>query len=467
VKSRGFAAVIALAGMFIAAVATPAAAADEPLITSTGLVDGQYLPVIHRLHPVVSDEAVRLEVLVDDVRRLDTEWPVPNLRVPFEATEHDKDVKLTVRAFDAAGAFGDASTRVRPDLVWPRPDVAPDDRTIVHGLTEITVTPDSDDLAEVVMSDGGGTVIQRLTEAPWVFHLDFTGRSGYLRFTATDKAGNVSSSFTRNYRVDDLGPVVSMRDGIYAQPGKQYLGVDVSDQSGVKRLEWWVDGKLRATDTSALFDLGTKIRTVPVEVRAWDVWDNYSTQKFGIRLDATRPVVTRVSPGHLALVRGTRVDVVLTATDPAGIKDAYYGGNGLGGDTERVRHGDSFVASSKLGRDGVEYIDWQVWDRAGNDTVYTRQFIVDNTPPKITSVSAPAGGAKVPATVKTSMAATDKNGIQRVELRVNGAVVLSDSKAPYNLNLNATKYGKSFTVAFFAIDRAGNVVSSSRRTWKR
>src|SRR4029453_10198012 len=96
-----------------------------------------------------------------------------------------------------------------------------------------------------------------------------------------------------------------------------------------------------------------------------------------------------------------------------------------------------------------------------------RTVIVDNTLPKITSVTAPASGAKVPATVKTSMTATDLNGITRVELRVNGKLVLSDAKAPYNLNLDATKYGKSFTVAWYALDKAGNLVSTSRRTWKR
>ena len=35
------------------------------------------------------------------------------------------------------------------------------------------------------------------------------------------------------------------------------------------------------------------------------------------------------------------------------------------------------------------------------------------------------------------------------------------------MNVDATRYGSSFTVAFYAVDKAGNAVSTSPRTWKR
>jgi hypothetical protein len=65
------------------------------------------------------------------------------------------------------------------------------------------------------------------------------------------------------------------------------------------------------------------------------------------------------------------------------------------------------------------------------------------------------------------MAATDRNGIRVVQMWVNGKLTLSDSKAPYTMSLKTKKSGTSFTVAFYAVDKAGNTISTSRRTWRR
>ena len=466
-NKRGFASVVVLTGVLIAGAAAPAAAADGPLITSTGFTDGQLVGVYTPLAPVVSDDAVRIQVLLDGESRMTRTLPLLSDRLSLRPEDHGREANLTVRAFDAAGAFEDAATRVLVDIKPVQLKITPESYEIVHGPTDIVVTPDSEDLAELVMTENDGTVIERLTEAPWVFHQDFTGHSGIVRFTARDKAGNKSNPYSRGYRVDDAGPAVTLDGSIYRRPGSGFLSVDYEDMSGVTRTEWWIDGALRGTGYGGVrYDFGTKIRTVPVEVRAWDRWGNATVRKIGIRLDGTNPVVTRVSPGHLALVRGTRLTTSVTATDAGGIEDTYFAGY-LGGDSGITRTGDTFTASTKLGRDGEEYVTWTVNDNAGNQTWYSRTVIVDNTLPKITKVTAPASNAKVPATVKTTVAATDKNGITRVELRVNGKLVLSDAKAPYNLNLNATRYGRSFTVAFYAIDRAGNIVSTSRRIWKR
>ncbi|MEV6636826.1 Ig-like domain-containing protein [Actinoplanes sp. NPDC051470] len=462
-NTRGFASVVVLAGLLIAGAATPASAADEPLITSTGLVDGQYLGLLNQLHPIVSDDVARMDVLVDGAKRWgSTGWPIANFRVPFRIAEQDHEVSLTLRAFDVDGASAEATTRVRVDVLRPVLTTNPARGTVIHGRTEITVLPDVDDLAQVVMTDASGAEIARRTEAPWVFSWDAIGKSGDVRFIATDRAGNASDIYPARYSVDDQGPVLSMAYGIYQRPGLQYLNADVSEKSKVNRIEWYVDGAFRGTGTRIRTDLGTKIRTVPVETRAWDEWDNYSVQKFGIRLDASAPAVTAASPGQNALVRGSKISGRITVADPAGILQVDMLGYPV-----VVDHPSTYSTRLPVGRDGGYTFFWYLRDRLGNEGSFRRTVIVDNTPPKITKVTAPASNAKVPATVKTTVAATDKNGITRVELRVNGKLVLSDAKAPYNLNLNATKYGTSFTVAFYAIDRAGNIVSTSRRTWKR
>ncbi|MFG1605990.1 Ig-like domain-containing protein [Actinoplanes sp. NPDC049265] len=465
-KIRGFATIVVTAGLIVAGAAAPAAAADVPVISSTGLTDGETVGLVKDFTPVISDDAVKVQVVVPAWYSAMLPWPNGALRAEFPAHLDGQDVNVELRAINEAGQSSEIkSTRVHVDGKAPKLTFRdPIDGSPVHGQTDIWITPDAD-TAEIVMTDpDDGTQLGRLTAKPWVFHFDFTGHDGRVNFRATDKVGNVSPVYEASYLVDTEGPVIRLKRPPFVQPGVQTLGVSVEDPSSVNRMEWYIDGALRSNGVSVQYDFGTQIRSVPMEIRAWDPWGNETIERFSVQIDANGPTITQVTPAELAVVRGTSLTSTVTATDPAGLDGAYLGVPRSG---EGVRNGDTFSVPVSLGRDGLAYWDWMVRDSAGNLSSYRRQVIVDNTLATITSVTAPGNNAKVPATVNTSMTATDKNGIQRVELRVNGTTVLTDSKAPYNLNLDATKYGQSFQVAFYAVDKAGNVVSTSRRTWTR
>jgi glycine cleavage system H lipoate-binding protein len=92
--------------------------------------------------------------------------------------------------------------------------------------------------------------------------------------------------------------------------------------------------------------------------------------------------------------------------------------------------------------------------------------VVDNTKPKLTMTKGPKNGAKVKSSVKVQAAASDKNGIAKVQLLINGKVVATDSKAAYKFTINTKKYGKKFTVKLRAYDKAGNSTTTTR-TWRR
>ncbi|MEV7621787.1 Ig-like domain-containing protein [Actinoplanes sp. NPDC089786] len=464
-KTRGFITIVAVAGLLVTAAATPAAAADAPVVSATGLTDGELVGRVKDFTPIISDDAVRVQVVVPGRFSATVPWPNSAVRAEFPADLDGKDADVTVRAFNETGDSSALTTRVRVDGKAPKLSFrTPLDGGVVHGQTALYLTPDADDVAEIVMNAPDGTELARVTSKPWVINYDFTGHDGRVTFRATDKLGNVSEIYEAAFVVDEQGPTIALAAPPVTRPGKHWIGARVDDATSVAKMEWHIDGAPRGNAVAVEYDFGTQIRAVPVEIRAWDPWGNATTETFSIQVDNTGPVVTRVSPGHLALVRGTSLTTTLTATDPAGLDTAYLSAplNVTG-----QRTGTTFSAPLKLGRDGATSFTWVVRDYAGNPTSYYRTVVVDNTLPKITSVTAPASGATVPATVKTAMTATDLNGIARAELRVNGTLVLSDSKAPYNLNLDATKYGKSFTVAWYALDKAGNLVSTSRRTWKR
>jgi hypothetical protein len=50
---------------------------------------------------------------------------------------------------------------------------------------------------------------------------------------------------------------------------------------------------------------------------------------------------------------------------------------------------------------------------------------------------------------------------------INGKVVATDTTAAYKFSINTKKYGKKIQVRLRAYDRAGNVTTTSTRTWYR
>ena len=381
---RGFATVIAAAGMLIAGAAAPASAADGPAVLETGYTEGQLVGRHSEVRPVVSADVVRLQVLLDGkISQTHSVWSNGILRVDLAPIHQDKDVDLTIRGLDEDGNAGQATTRVHLDSQAAGLTFTPEPRSVVHGLTTIRFTPDVDDVAEIVMTSRNGTVLGRDTEAPWAIDFDFTGfDGGDAQFQARDRAGNQSTLYRAYYTVDTTGPVIS-----------------------------------------------------------------------------------KVTPAPFHLVRGTTATSTLTATDPSGFRRATMNVTAVAGVT--AGPAATFTTAVPLGRDGHLNLNWTVVDQAGNTSRTATSLVVDNTRPAITKVTAPANGAKVGSMVTTSMTATDTNGIREVQVWINGKLTHSDAKAPYAINISTAAYGKSFTVAFYAVDKAGNVASTSRRTWKR
>ncbi|WP_368563944.1 PHB depolymerase family esterase [Pseudoxanthomonas sp. UTMC 1351] len=86
---------------------------------------------------------------------------------------------------------------------------------------------------------------------------------------------------------------------------------------------------------------------------------------------------------------------------------------------------------------------------------------LDGTPPT-TTLTAPANGANVSGTVAVSATASDNIGVDRVEFLLDGALLGSDSTAPYSLNWNtATATSGTHTLQARAFDLVDNVGTSA------
>lgn len=88
--------------------------------------------------------------------------------------------------------------------------------------------------------------------------------------------------------------------------------------------------------------------------------------------------------------------------------------------------------------------------------------VAADTQPPTASISAPLGGSTVSGLTAVNVSATDNVAVARVELRVNGSTVATDTTSPYQFSWDTTKFANGMaTVVAYAFDAAGNSAASS------
>jgi hypothetical protein len=465
-KMPRLAAALSIVLLGVSVGATPALAAGAtPGLISTGLTDGQYVGTSQRLHPVWTNVAAVTEVDLYVNRELRSqfryqEWLDNRLYLDFDDAADGTDALIELLVFSRDGFTESASTRVHVDTRPPTATFAPERNAFIHGNATITVTPTSDDVASIGLYDFDVKIAED-TAAPWKLVVDTRTMpvSTNYGLVVRDRAGN-AIAFDTNYRIDNTGPVIdAYHDFAKAVPtGVSELSTGIEDQAEIGRIEWWIDGVRRGTGWSVRHDFGKVQRTATVEVRAWDKLGNGSRKTFKVLVDKSGPSVVWKAPGKY--VRGSTMVSTVAASDPAGVQYAVLNEN---------RYDYSAPYSRKLGtgRDGKRTLSWTVYDWYGNHTTISRVITVDNTKPTLVVTKAPKSGAKVGGKVKVKLSASDRYGIARVELLINGKVVAKDLKAGYGFTLDTKPYGEKFKVTFRAYDRAGNARSTTTRVWHR
>ncbi|MBB2945111.1 putative secreted protein [Actinoplanes lutulentus] len=468
------AAAAAISGTLILAGGTPAFADDiSPTVVDSGITAG-LIGVQPTITSTVSDDVavVRVEIWSGRIRLAGTPdgtWTTVTLR-PYLAGLRGPMVDLTVKAFDAAGNVGTSTTSVFLDQDLPTATFSPKLGSALRGKATITLSGVSGDVTSATLIERDTKrELGRFAGTSPTLVWDTAGQADYPVIMLTDQAGN-EQGFHTVYHVDNEAPVIgglrwdrTWGSGTLQVPsgragGSGRFEASISDETSIRRTEFWVDGKL--VSTTGQWNSGSLNRAAAVEVKAWDLAGNTASRKYSIVVDNTGPSIKSVAPANGKLIRGSKLTSTVTATDPSGLLQAQLSGAG-------VDRSAPFSSTIAAGKDGKRTLTWTVWDRAGNPTVVRRTVIVDNTKASLKVTKAPKNKAKVKGTVKITASASDKNGVARVELLVNGKVVAVDKKAAYKFSVNTKKYGKKIKIQLRAYDKTGNVTTTSTRTWYR
>ncbi len=391
---------------------------------------------------------------------------------------------LFARAYDSYGNSADSPevfVLVNNDVTPPTVSLtAPANGATVSGYVQVTASATDDRGVSYVEFSIDGIRKWIDYSAPYSFTWDtrYPGRGGHtLTAKAVDGKNRVGTSTPVTVTVveDYTPPVTAITAPSAGATVSETVSIqaNASDATGVARVEFFVDGSLIATLTSAPYVASWNSRSVPngshtLTTKAFDLVGNFATSAAVTvavyhEPDSTAPTAAITSPASNTVVAGT-LTVTATADDAIGVTrvDFYDGTTLLGTDSSAPY---SVTWNTLASAEGAHTLTVKAYDDAGNlGTSAAVTVNVDNTAPT-TALTAPASGALIRGTVQVEATASDAMGISRVEFYDGSTLIGTDTTAPYAMSWDTTASAHgSHSLTAKAYDTGGNVQQSSSRT---
>ncbi len=240
--------------------------------------------------------------------------------------------------------------------------------------------------------------------------------------------------------VDPQSPVISITAPSAVTPirGTQSFTATATDNVGVTKVEFYVDGSLKSTDTSNPYSYSWDTTTATnashsLQTKAYDAVGNVGTSSITVTVDNAAPNTSITEPIQAAMVSGT-INIGATATDNVGVTKVELYIDGILGATDTAPS-YSYTWDTNSVTNGSHTLSTKAYDAAGN-----------------TYTSAP-----VSVTVSNSTGGTvdgDVNG--------DGVVDISDASILlYNYGKNLDKSGKLKQVGDLNEDGVVNIYDAA------
>jgi thermitase len=178
--------------------------------------------------------------------------------------------------------------------------------------------------------------------------------------------------------------------------------------------------------------------------------------------DTTPPTIVFTNPLAATPAKGT-VAVEMQASDDVAVESVVLRKDGVAVATFSAAP-YRWTYNSQLDADGTHRLTATASDAAGNQSTAELVLTVENadrTPPAVAFTS-PAAGVVVSRSVAVKLTASDAQGVASVQLKKDGVVVATLTRAPYSWTYDTTldKNG-SHVLTAVAMDPAGNEASAN------
>ncbi len=389
---------------------------------------------------------------------------------------------LTVRAIDAAGNVGNSqpvTVTVENDVTPPVVSLtAPSPGATVVGAVALSVDATDDrGVTRVDYFSSSGLIGSRYSwpfDSVWNTAAEPVGQNT-LRAVAYDAAGNVASSEAVVVTVsrDATPPSVSITTPASGATltGTVTISANATDDLSVSKVEFFLDDTLLWSDTASPYSYSLNTRNVAngsytLIARATDSYGNVGTStevSVTIDNDFTAPTASITYPANGATVRGTGVQIQVSAIDDRSMHRVEYFVDGVSVGTDSSPPYVYFW-NSKTVSNGTHTLSVVARDTAGNlgaSAPITVTVDNDYTAPTV-AITSPANSASVDGLVSIEADATDNLWVTKVEFFLDGTLLVSDTSAPYGVSWDSSQEASgSYTLTAKAYDAENNVATSS------
>jgi hypothetical protein len=388
--------------------------------------------------------------------------------------------EIVAQAYDAIG-LSSSSTPVDitvPDTTPPTVAItAPANGSAVSGTVAITATSSDNGSVSKVLFYIDGILKATDTASPYSYSWNTNGltigSSHTLIAQAYDEVNNTASSSPINVTIADVTPpAVSLTAPAQGSQvtGTVPLSATASDNVGVSKVEFYIDGSLFSTASTAPYTASWNTSSLTagtghtVQAKAYDAAGNTASSSLNhvTIADTTPPSVAWSTPGNGSVVSGL-IYLSATSTDNVAVKQVnfYIDGTLVGSTATSISSLFSVPWSTSSYAVGSHTLYAAAYDTSGNGATTTpiTLSIADVTPPAV-SITAPTANSTVSGTTTITAFASDNVAVARVDFFNNTTLIGSASTSPYsvlwgtyalangNYNINATAYDTSGNKAF-------------------
>ncbi len=296
--------------------------------------------------------------------------------------------------------------------------------------------------------------------------------------TAYDTAGTESSFSNVVTVAEQVPPTASITSPSNSTnvSGVVSVNVNASDNVGVTKVEFYVNGVLKGSDTASPYvfswdTAGVAPGAYTLLVKAYDAAGNVGQASSTVNVvsDAIPPTVAMTSPANNATLSGT-VTVSSSASDNVGVTSVEFYGNGVLLYASNVAP-YSFIWDTRKVANGNYALYSIAKDNAGNTaqssslTVTVNNPVADTIAPTVTSFTLPSTSSSLTVPV-TALGATDAVGVTGYLVSESSTMPLaSDARWSGSVPASFTFSSAGTKTAYaWAKDAAGNVSASRSAT---
>ena len=285
-------------------------------------------------------------------------------------------------------------------------------------------------------------------------------------------ASGIESTFSNIVSIPEQSPptvdISSPADSVSVS-GTVLISVNASDNVGVTKVEFYVNGVLKSTDTGAPYAYSWDTSSVTsgtyaLMAKAYDAAGNVSQSSRSVTVvnDSIAPTVALTSPANNASVSGI-VAINSSASDNVGVTNVEFYSNGILLYASNVAP-YSFNWDTRAVGNGSYSITAKAYDNAGHNTVSSSVAVTVNNPvpdvtaPTLSSFTLPTTATDLTVSV-TGLGASDSVGVTGF-LITESATAPTASASDWSASAPTTftfSSAGSNTAYAWAKDAAGNI----------